>query len=172
MHFLQLPAELWEFIAEFVLSNSLGQACRQLKAALGSRRYARLVCGSRTMAVRVAILKEKLRSLQLWPIDSWNPKIVSVLRGATNLHSLVIGSHCRAIGVDGMQRLGGLREVPSLHTLSLFLPCITDGQRGVNGLAALKDSPSLQCLTLDLTGVDQGAMLLIGRGGVCKPKNW
>ena len=153
MHFLQLPAELWDIIAEFVFSDTLGQACRQLKEALGSIRYARLVCNSGTMAARLEILKENLRSLHLWPTDLWNPKAVSVLRDAPNLRLLVIGCLCKDIGVDGMRALGGLWEVPLLHTLTLFLPRSTGGQQ----LAALKDSSSLQRLTLNLTGVDQDA---------------
>ena len=181
MHLLGLPAELWEAIAEFVLSDALGQACRQLKAALGSKRYASLVCDSRTTAARLEILKEKLRTLQLWAIESWNAsQMVSVLRGAPNLRLLVIGSLRMDLRADGVQPLGGLREVPSLHTLTLFLGGNTVGLHGAQGLAALKDSPSLQCLTLDLTGVEQGcrfALLLVlalelewgmqGQGWVC-----
>ena len=147
---LQLPSEVWDIIADMVVSDLLSQVCRQLWESLGSRRYVRLICNSEQAVKRVKGVSGNLRSLQLMVRDTWNPAdTIDVLRAASYLHTMVLVNGPLKMGATGAQALAGLKNA-SLHTLTLNLFDNAVGDSGAHALAALKDCPRLQILNLDL----------------------
>ena len=173
---LQLCADEWLLISDFLQSASLSQVCRTTWCLLQWRHVtcqANFSSAEEWAAAQKDGMMQPLANLKNvlcrrmnfksspQPLHIDGLQLLSRLSSEAALHTLTL--RCSNMKPGSAQALAALKHAPSLWSLTLILPDNNIGDSGAQALAELKEAPALTTLTLDLEGNgigDAGAQAL------------
>eukprot|EP00667_Euglena_gracilis_P021438 EG_transcript_23490 len=166
----QLPAEVWQRVADYLHTPALSHVCQSTRAAL-ERRH--LVCRTTTRSARrkLARLRDdpQVRTLHLkvhaghaalknlaspyvYPHPATFPKsTLEVLPTLPALSSLTLEMPNLRLADEGVEAFSVLPTLPVLRTLRLDLSCNQLGNYAACVLAELRQCPVLETLAVNLS---------------------